>query len=303
MSLLGLLAAFGGGIFGAAIGALPAFEFVGFLVMLGVGVHAAAPTLAANYFAIPFGLFGPHVGGFACGVAAVAYATSKGKFDNGRNIIPAMMGLNAPDVLMVGGLFGIIGYVIQWAVALVPNFGPGIAWTDTVALTVVISAFIVRLAFGKTGLTGKAEEGRSFWDPSDGIKWLSFMSTSGQLAVIGIGVGLMAGFLGISYGTPGVFLSFGFAAASLVFLQFGVLVPVSHHIALPAAIAGAASGSILWAAIVGLVCAFVGEFYARLFLAHGDTHIDPPACTIATMTTVVNALAAAGFFAAARLPV
>jgi hypothetical protein len=303
MSLLGLLAAFGGGIFGAAIGALPAFEFVGFLVMVGVAEQIGVAPAATDFFGIPFGLFGPHVGGFASGVAACAYATMVGKFDNGRNIVPAMMGLKAPDVLLIGGLFGIVGYVIQWAFAQVPNFAPGVAWTDTVALTVVTSAIIVRLAFGKTGLFGKAEEGRSFWDPSDGIKWLSFMSKPGELAVIGVGVGLMAGYLGITYGGPGVFLSFGIAAASLIFLQFGVLVPVSHHIALPAAIAAATSGSILWAGIVGIVCAFLGEFFARLFLAHGDTHIDPPACTIATMTTVVNFLGVAGFFAAVHLPV
>jgi hypothetical protein len=301
MSLLGLLAAFGGGIFGAAIGALPAFEFVGFLVIAGVAVNVGIPD--TNFYGIPFGVFGPHVGGFAAGVAACAYAKMQGKFDNGRNIVPAMMGLNAPDVLLVGGVFGIVGYVIQWGFAQVPNFAPGVAWTDTVALTVVTSAIIVRLVFGKTGLFGKAEEGRSFWDPSDGIKWLSFMSTPAQLAVIGVGVGLFAGFLGLTYGGPGVFLSFGIAAASLIFLQFGVLVPVSHHIALPAAIAAATSHSLLWAGIVGLICAFLGEFFARLFLVHGDTHIDPPACTIATMTTVVNFLGVIGFFAAVRLPV
>lgn len=52
-TLTGILAAFGGGIFGAAIGALPAFEFVGFLVIVGVGIQMA--TGHSTFFGIPFG--------------------------------------------------------------------------------------------------------------------------------------------------------------------------------------------------------------------------------------------------------
>jgi len=301
MTLFGLLAAFGGGIFGAAIGALPAFEVVGFLVLAGVAIDLAAGD--ASFYAIPFGMFGPHVGGFAAGVAAAAYAAKKGKLDTGRNIVAGMMGLNSPDVLLIGGVFGILGYGIQWGLAQVPDFGPGLAWTDTVALTVVISAIIARLLWGKCGLCGCAEPGRHFYQPTDGAKWLAFMSTPGQLLVIGLGVGLMAGYFAVTLGGAGVFMSFGLAAASLIFLQFGVQIPVTHHIALPAAIVAAASGSIVIAGIGGIVCAFVGEFFARTFLDHGDTHIDPPACTIAVMTLVFNAMTALGVWAVIALPV
>lgn len=302
MTAVGFIAAFGGGIFGAAVGALTAFEFVGFLVMIGAGVHISMNAAEMTFYSIPFGMFGPHVGGFASGVAAAAYAAHRGKLDTGRNIIAGMMGLNRPDVLLVGGLFGIIGYVIQWALTLVPDFGPGLPWTDTVALTVVISAMIARLAWGKTGLCGEAEPGRPFYEPSDGTKWLVFQSMPGQLLVIGLGVGLMAGFLGTTYGAAGVFLAFGMAAASLLFLQLGIMIPVTHHIALPAALAAASSGSIVWGGIVGVACALVGEFYARTFLAHGDTHIDPPACAIATMTLAINFLTSLGFWKVAHLP-
>lgn len=303
MTLMGLLVAFGGGIFGTAIGALPAFEFVGFLVMVGAAVHLGVAPADTNFWGIPFGSFGPHVGGFAAGVGAAAYAASRGKLDSGRNIVAGLMGLGKPDVLLVGGLFGIFGYVLQYALAQVPNFAPGIAWTDTVALTVVLSAFVARLAFGKTGLFGKAEEGRGFYSPSDATKWVAYESEPGHLITIGLGVGLMAGGLALTLGTAGIFLAFGITAASLIFLQFGVTVPVSHHMALPAAIAAASSGSLIWAGIVGIAGAFVGEFMARTFLCHGDTHIDPPAAAIAVLTTVVNAATAFGFFALVKLPV
>ncbi|NLH82675.1 MAG: permease, partial [Phyllobacteriaceae bacterium] len=144
--------------------------------------------------------------------------------------------------------------------------------------------------------------GRGFYSPSDATKWVAYESEPAQLLTIGLGVGLFAGGLGVMLGAPGVFLAFGITAASLVFLQFGVAVPVSHHIALPAAIAAAASGSVIWGGLVGVACAFVGEFMARTFLCHGDTHIDPPAAAITVMTTVVNAAAAFGFFALAKLP-
>ncbi len=301
--MIGLLVAFGGGIFGAAIGALPAFAFVGILTMFGVAIQLAIAPAATDFFGIPFGVFGPHVGGFASGVAAAAYAACKGKLDTGRNIVTAGMGLNSPDVLLVGGAFGIIGYVLVWLIAMVPDFGPGLAWTDYPGLGVVISAFIVRFAWGTCGLCGAGDIKERFLHPTDATKWLVFQSSPAQLAVIGVGVGLFGGWLGVTYGTPGALLAFGICAASLILLTLGVLTPVTHHIALPAAIVGVASGSMIWAGLAGLLCAFVGEFYARLFLDGSDTHIDPPACTIATMTLVFNFLTSIGFWGYVQFPV
>ncbi|PRY20070.1 hypothetical protein CLV78_11519 [Aliiruegeria haliotis] len=303
MTAIGLLAAFGAGIFGAAIGALPAFAFVGLLTLFGVGIQLAIAPEATDFFNIPFGVFGPHVGGFASGVAAAAYAAKKGKLDSGRNIVTAGMGLNAPDVLLVGGIFGILGYVIIFFIARIPGFGDGLTWTDYPGITVVISGFIARFLWGSCGFCGKAEEGRKFFQPTDATKWLAFQSDFGQLTMIGLGGGLIAGWLGVTYGTPGALLAFGVSAASLMFLTVGVLTPVTHHITLPAAIVGAASGSLIWAALAGLLCAFLGEFFARAFLDHGDTHIDPPACTIAASTMLFNFLTAIGMWAALPMPV
>ncbi|MBZ4023201.1 permease [Rhodobacter sp. TJ_12] len=303
MSLLGLLVAFGGGIFGAAIGALPAFTFVGFLTMIGVAIQLAVAPEATDFFGIPFGAFGPHTGGFAAGVAAAAYAAKKGKIDSGRNIVTAGMGLNSPDVLLVGGIFGVIGYLIFWALTFVPSFGEGLAFSDLPAVGVVISAFIARFLWGTCGFCGKADPGRGFFHPTDATKWLAFQSSFAQIAVIGVGGGLLGGWLGVSYGVPGALLAFGIAASSLLFLTLGVLTPVSHHIMLPAALAGVASGSVVWGAVIGILSAFLGEFFARAFLCHGDTHVDPPACAIAVMTFAVNLLSFLGFWALVPLPV
>ncbi len=40
-------------------------------------------------------------------------------------------------------------------------------------------------------------------------------------------------------------------------------------------------------AVAGIAGALLGEIFSRLFLIHGDTHVDPPAFAIFTMTTIV----------------
>src|SRR6056297_2476035 len=83
-----LIASFAGGVFGAALGALPAFIFTGFMVIAGeainiltaqLGAVAGIPTgeVAPNVTGlVAFGpVFGPHIA-FAGGAAATAYAAS-----------------------------------------------------------------------------------------------------------------------------------------------------------------------------------------------------------------------------------
>ena len=40
-------------------------------------------------------------------------------------------------------------------------------------------------------------------------------------------------------------------------------------------------------AAAGIGGALFGELFSRLFLIHGDTHVDPPAAAIAAMATVI----------------
>ena len=116
MSILGLIAAFGGGVFAAAIGGVPAF------IMTGV-------------FSI---------------VGAAAYAKKKGVSENGADIVSALAGLNEPDVLLVDGVFGVIGYLFKELV--IANLFAGTIFprviTDAPGITVFCSAILVRLIFG-----------------------------------------------------------------------------------------------------------------------------------------------------------
>lgn len=276
-----LLAAFGGGLFGAAIGTLPSFVFTGLLVIAGAAVAAAGggTDVLAH---IAFGpVFGPHIA-FGGGAAATAYAYRRGLIESGRDISLPLMGLGRVDVLVVGGAFGSAGYLLDffWRLA---GLGPR---TDTIAMTVVISAMIARLLFGRSGLASRQFR-------TDGRRnWVRHQERPSQCGVIGLGVGLLSAFIAVTLGPErgGDVLGFGIAAASLVFAQFGLKVPVTHHMALPAAAAALASGNFLAGPAFGIVGAFAGEGFSRIFHQHGDTHIDPPAAGIAMTIVLVRLL-------------
>ncbi|MCC6537581.1 MAG: permease, partial [Bryobacterales bacterium] len=198
----------------------------------------------------------------------------------GRDLGRGLAGVNRPDVLIVGGVFGVIGFIIQALIAATP-VGP---MTDSVALTVFLSAVIARLAYGKTGLLG---------DRTQPGEWLAFQRDWPQVVALGAVLGLASSYLLKIIGADkgGDVAGFGFAATGLLFLHTGTTVPVWHHIALPAAIGFTAFGGNLYAGMgAGVAGAVLGELYARLFLNHGDTHIDPPAAAIATMTVLLKLL-------------
>ena len=276
-----LLAAFGGGLFAAAIGTLPAFVFTGLLVLVGVGTAACGGgTHILTHVA--FGpVFGPHIA-FAGGAAATAYAYRRGFIGSGREITLPLMGLDKPDVLAVGGCFGALGYLLN---LLWLHAGLGVR-TDTIAMTVVVSAVIARVAFGRTGLASKR------FKPDANSHWVRHQERPIQCASIGLGIGLLSAFVALQLGAGrgGDVLGFGIAASSLLFAQFGLKTPVTHHMALPAADAALASGDILTGAAFGVVGGLVGEGFSRVFHQHGDTHVDPPAAGIAITIALIRAL-------------
>jgi hypothetical protein len=280
MEITNVLVAFAGGILGAALGGLWAFVIIGFLILIAVGAQATGGDLLS----IPLGTaFGPHVGGFASGVAASAYAAKKGLLESGKDIASPLMGLGSPDVLLVGGVFGLIGYTINYCFTLV-----SVPWTDTIALTVVVSAMIVRIAWGNDGLLGKVDEGAKRFAPADGTQWVPWQSGFAQRVTIGLGAGTLSAYIALLLGVEngGVVLGFAISAVSLALLILGMKVPVTHHITLVAAVVAVSSGSVIWGTIFGIGSAVFAETFANTFLVHGDTHIDPPATAIATMTSL-----------------
>lgn len=302
-----LIAAFGGGAFGAAIGGQPAFIFTGFMVFIGVGNGLLGGTY--DFMGqVAFGpVFGPHIA-FAGGAAAAAYAAKYGRLGSGRDIGTPVTGTGDPVALVIGGLFGMGGYLVQIVLAGLLATPGEVALTDSVALTVALSGLAARVFFGRTGVFGTvdpsaAERGRL--RPGGAQVWVAHQQQFWQSAVLGIGGGLLAAWVVTSVHEvspdmvpTAVNLMFGVSAVSLILLQFGLDGPVTHHMTLPAGLAAAAvvtgGGAPLLAfaaaAVVGIAGALLGELASRMFLIHGDTHIDPPAIAIFILTSGVVGL-------------
>ena len=154
MNLFALVASFGGGIIGAYMGALPAFILTGVIAIAGaVAAMAGGADMTVGFIA--FGSYlGPHIA-FAGGVAASAYAGKTKKLGSGTDILSCLNGLADPATLVVGGVFGVIGFLIHYVIGAVLHLN-----TDLPGFTVIISAIIARLVFGSSGLIGKAAGGR-----------------------------------------------------------------------------------------------------------------------------------------------
>jgi len=338
-SLAFVVAAFAGGAFGAAIGALPAFAFTGFLVIAGEVVNVVEATTGTEALAavditngVAFGpAFGPHVA-FAGGAAAIAYATKLGIVEVDSAYHPAKeitTGVSSrPDVLAVGGVFGVVGHLVA--------VGAGAASLplDPVALGVVGSALAHRIALGYSLVGahprhwfdmspyeresgGRSDEHSGDETAADGGRrvepWLPYQYRWSHVAALGVTVGALGAY--VAYRTASPFLAFGMSAASLLFIVAGVeRIPVTHHITLPAstvvlaAIPGAAEGlgpaavesafplwgALALGAVMGLVGALLGEVTQRIFYAHAETHLDPPAASIVLTSLLLGVLALAG---------
>jgi hypothetical protein len=331
--LLLLVTALAGGAFGAAVGALPSFIFTGFVVFLGEGLAilqreiGTLPGINAGELAagvtgvIGFGaVTGAHIA-FAGGVAASAYASKKypeegSTYHFGKDITYAFG--TQPDVLAVGAVFGVLGMFINRVGAAIGT--P----TDTIAVSVVLTALIARAVFGYP-LVGKASGGSPFdMSPFEDGKqrvetdggypgglypdrlatepWLLHRYKWVGVATIGLVGGILGGYIWIQTGS--IFLGCAISALSLLFLQLGVeKIPVTHHItligAVGAVVVGPIAGSVvalLAAGVFGIVSGLLGEVAQRLLYAHSGTHVDPPAMAIAiAMLALLGIIPNAGY--------
>jgi len=310
-----LIAAFGGGLLATMLGGLNSFIFCGLLALAAIlGGQAGAPAIGIFAFGP---VFGPHVA-FAGGVAASAFAKTKNHIENGQDIVTPLCTTGDPMVLIVGGVFGMIGFIIQYIVAqllgpvlftgilgpVVNGAGGASAWTDTVACTVVLSAIITRLVFGKTGLTGKTPAGET-------REYVAKGQRLGFVLLMGLGLGLLSGGVVSALGTLGFggsdtapaalylfnmapTIFFAIAAITLIFITCGFGFECWHHVGYPAASTAviiftatlSPMAAIIGAAITGMFTMWFGDFVLRTFNSHADTHIDPPACTIFVMQTI-----------------
>lgn len=262
-----LLAAFGGGLFAAALGPIGAFSLSGAMILVGIGTALTGNADIVGLLA--FGQYtGPHIA-FASAVGALAYARRMGYTYNGMNVLLPLQSLRRWDVLVVGGLFGMLAQVLQ-------SVFVGLGLTiDTIALTVTILCLLARIFFGKAGFLGST--------PKE-IKLISDGNTFTYMLALGLGVGLVSSYATMVTGDPTI--GFGFSALSLILLWHGDF-PVTHHIAICGAYAFVATGSLIVGGVFGLIAAIIGMIIGNIFNKNTDTFIDPPGFTVAIMSFII----------------
>ena len=207
--------------------------------------------------------------------------------ENKNPRICAMSNKNG-TVLIMGGVFGMLGYLVNHLYSGVLHLN-----TDTVAMTVATLGVIARFTIGKSGLTGEYTESEKRQYFSQGQELLYNI-------VLGLAVGIIVSYvaaylkdLGVSKeflvaGYPA--LCFGISAITLIFAQMGFDVPTTHHISLPAANAAVLSGNPIIGVVVAIACSLMGDFFTKTINSYVDTHIDPPACAIFIMESIVFGL-------------
>ena len=288
MVLFNILAAFGAGVLAASIGAVNAFIMTGIMAIIA-GVTACAGVADGVSSVIAFGtVLGPHMS-FAAGAAACAYAKKKGYIDNGCALGQGLTALGKADVLVVGGVFGIIAYLIaDFVVAKI--FGGLIPFgTDNPGMTVVISGIIARLAFTDNGVKSANP---TLMSKGEALTALLVRAAGLSLAVGGTGAALAAA--GASLAGYNLII-FGIAAVTLLFPGMGSW----HHIGIISAYATmiavgagmAAGGVVVMALVAGIVVALLCNIENCMINTGVDSHIDGEGFSICIMTIVLNIVA------------
>lgn len=306
MDLVFIILSFAAGIVGTTIGGVQAFAFTGLVGLAGMGIDAALGGGIQFIGAVPFGFWFHPAMAFLGGAAAAAYARKMGYVESGKAAVgTALAGLKKPDVLIVGGITGAIGYVVM-VLLTSPDF-LGLKADGGAAAIFPLSLIMKAIfdggsIFGKVPDEVKAQGGRfggsylACWAPQQRGGW--------QKIVIGTGWGLVsayATFLLFQFPETSGFapyIGFFISAFSLLLLLVGMDIPITHHITLPAAygvlmLVTANGGSItgipvetalIWGLGIGLAGAFLAEFWADCFYVYGDVHVDPPAMSIFTVS-------------------
>lgn len=297
--LITILTAFASGVLGACLGAMPSVIMCGVAVCIGM-VGAVSGSDFNWLVDMAFGMFlGPQVS-FAPACVAAAYAKKKGYLNSSKEIFTSLIALGKPDVLVVSGVFAVIGWYMN---VVISKILPG--RIDNVACTIVLLSMLGRVIFagnGMKGLIGDVPEGKKRFDCTCSDAWIEYQSTSHPLILLllGSGVGCISAWIvkaicdtAVATGNEALYTVaampvWGIAIVWCTVMAAGCNVPVAHHIGLVAGYAakmaylggGADESCILWGIAFGLAGAYAGDWLGKLFTAYGEGYVDPPSMSI-----------------------
>ncbi|EJU23689.1 putative membrane protein [Peptoanaerobacter stomatis] len=289
MDIMLLVGAFCGGVVGTACGAIPSFIITGILALSG-GILAMSGINEFSIGHITFGLFwGPHIA-FTAGAAAAGFAAIKRKkLSSAQDVLKPLYELNDIPTLIAGGVFAVIGFLFFTLFTTKLSF----LKTDAPGAAVFCTLMVCRLLVGKTGPIGMCSlDVKRTWlpNPDLGLLMHAFLGAAFGIVISVVGSAMLASGMPKEQLASFPVICFGISASSLVFLQTGFSIPVTHHITYPAAVAYVLTGNILIAAIVGAVNAVAWQAAGNIFNSNCDTYIDPPATVIMISVSILNLL-------------
>ena len=306
-----LVIVFGGGIAGAAFGTLWAVVLCAFFIFVGCAVVLLG---GSDFLLLQVGLgpvFGPHVGGFASGIAAAAYAAGIRKnhpTGAAKDILSPLLDTSW-DVLVVGGIFALIGHIALQIFVKIPIVNQ----FDCLALSVVFTNALARLSFQKEMPWGRAESIKKYGylgTDNYSISWAPWQSPPKIMVVLAFGVGSLSVALawglkqqldpmaakGVISATDAfvvpLIIGWAIAIINLIALMLGTgslqKVPLFHCQACLGALGFLLTGSLAVGVAAAIFGALLQELMARMFYNHATSHIDPPATAIAFGTLFMN---------------
>ena len=161
--------------------------------------------------AVVFGpVMGPHVA-FLGGAIAVAYAAKKNYLPAGKNgrdvVTPLTTFGDHIDIYIVGGIGGMIGYLVNQVFAVIPPLLVSdaanhydreiLGSTDTIAMTIVVVSIVVRYIYGTTGMFS-TKQGPLMWvgdNKQYGDKhWVGYQEKWSHTSILGVTTGILSGF-------------------------------------------------------------------------------------------------------------
>lgn len=301
--LSSLILAFCTGCVGGSLGALQAFIFTGLVGLGGLGLLAAG--IGDVIGSIAFGFWFAPPMAFLGGVLATTYAKARGLTDSGKNIATPMITTKRIDVVLMGGVGGLIGWIVSNLLTGADYLG---IKADGGAITIWLVSICIKLVFDKSLFGTVPEEikakGGRFSTKHDSC-WSPAQRSYGMKFIIGLmwgGVAAYAAYLttqaGVNSGSDalrdtGYYITFFISASSLMFATMGFGMPTTHHITLPAAyavynlmaannFAGDLSliNLMVWGMAIGIAGGLIADLLSDVFMVYGDVHIDPPAMGI-----------------------
>ncbi len=286
-----------GGFLGASISALGSFlifgllGLVGFLYLMILHDDTLIKSITSGV------LFLPHVS-FVGGAIAAAYARKEGIIECGKDIGRSFISLQRFDILWVGALAGLAGYIVNAIFSFI--FRGAI---ESVALTVVTVPLVVKYWWGLTKTNDC--DGTSHAVPSPFRFFEKLNQPIGKIVLTAV-IGFIATLLAITVSQNldtaayAEVLLFFISATSLYLLFMKIPLPATHHLAASggavviawlsrnefADIWGNLSILMGWGISFSFVAMSAADYMKMLLFDEGDIHIDPPAMGIVIATAL-----------------